>query len=96
MKLFVLALFALTAAVVAEENYDGPEWQPIDWSNVVYAHEVPGFWDDKTDFLPIVNRDSVVRNRRIVGGAEAVPNSRKLDLIFRVLVLIPGFLNQWI
>lgn len=71
MKLFLLVVLALSA-VLAQENYDGPEWQPVDWSNVVNAHDVPGFWDDKTDFHPVLVKDG--RNRRIVGGAEAVPH----------------------
>lgn len=70
-SLILTALFVVTASAV--ENYSGPEWDPIDWSRVVDPVDIPGFWDN-TEFagkFPSPNP----RNRRIVGGQEAVPNS---------------------
>lgn len=72
MKLFLIALLAI-AAVNAAENYDGPEWAPIDWANVVPVTDVPGFWDDKSAFHKFVS--PVNSDRRIVGGEIATPNS---------------------
>ncbi|XP_070491614.1 brachyurin-like [Chironomus tepperi] len=71
MKLLILAIFAIAAAS-AVENFDGPEWQPIDWANVVPATEYPGFWDN-TVFAQLFPKTS--RNRRIVGGQEATRNA---------------------
>lgn len=71
MKLLILAIFAIAAAS-AVENFDGPEWQPIDWANVIPATEVPGFWDD-TVFAQLYPKAS--RSRRIVGGEIAVPHT---------------------
>lgn len=71
MKLLILAIFAIATAS-AVENFDGPEWQPIDWANVVPATEVPGFWDE-TIFAQLYPK--VSRSRRIVGGDEATPHA---------------------
>lgn len=71
MKLLILAIFAIAAAS-AVENFDGPEWQPIDWSNVIPATEVPGFWDE-TVFAQLYPKAS--RTRRIVGGDIAVQHA---------------------
>jgi secreted trypsin-like serine protease len=71
MKLLILVIFAIAAAS-AVENFDGPEWQPIDWANVVPATEVPGFWDD-TVFAQLFPKAS--RTRRIVGGEIAVQHA---------------------
>lgn len=86
MKFFLLLLALATAN--AAENYDGPEWAPIDWSNVVYAHDVPGFWDDKTDFHHFV-KPSTSRNNRIVGGQEAVPHSHPYQVALLMSILGP-------
>jgi secreted trypsin-like serine protease len=71
MKLLILTIFAIAAAS-AVENFDGPEWQPIDWANVVPATELPGFWDE-TVFAQLYPK--VSRSSRIVGGQEATPNA---------------------
>lgn len=71
MKLLILVIFAIAAAS-ALENFDGPEWQPIDWANVVPATEVPGFWDE-TVFAQLYPK--ATRTRRIVGGHEATPHA---------------------
>jgi len=71
MKLLILAIFAIAAAS-AVENFDGPEWQPIDWANVIPATEVPGFWDE-TVFAQLYPKAS--RSRRIVGGEIVVPHT---------------------
>lgn len=71
MKFLILAIFAV-AAVSAAENYEGPEYQSIDWSKVVPAAEYPGFWEN-TVFAQLFPQ--AVRSSRIVGGNEAVPNA---------------------
>lgn len=72
MKLLILAIFAV-AAVSAVENYNGPEWQEIDWSKVIPVTEMPGFWDN-TVFAQIYPKPNA-RAPRIVGGEEAQPNA---------------------
>lgn len=69
MKLFILVVLALSV-VTAEENYDGPEWAPIDFSNVFYPHELPDFHQK---FHPKITAGQ--RSNRITGGDIAVPHS---------------------
>jgi secreted trypsin-like serine protease len=71
MKLFILALLAVGAFAV--ENFDGPEWAPIDASTVVPVQDMPGFWEGK-DFPEAFTRPNT-KDRKIVGGREAAPNS---------------------
>jgi chymotrypsin len=71
MKLFLLAIFAISAASAAED-YSAPEWNPIDWSKVIPAHEEPGFWEN-TVFAQLAPQTN--RNRRIVGGSPATPHN---------------------
>lgn len=84
MKFFILAIFAVTAAS-AVENYDGPEWQQVDWSKVVPVHETPGFWEGTVyeKFAPKPNP----RASRIVGGYEVVPHSHPYQ-VYLLLELI--------
>lgn len=86
MKLFIL-LLTITAAKAAE-NYEGPEWAPIDWANVIYAYEQPGFWDDKPDLKPFVDT-SFNRNRRIIGGQEAPPHAHPYQIAMLFTVVGP-------
>ncbi|XP_070496664.1 brachyurin-like [Chironomus tepperi] len=71
MKFLILALFAVGA--FAAENYDGPEYAPFDASTILPIEDMPGFWEGRD--LPKAYTTTNVRDRRIVGGQEAVPNS---------------------
>jgi chymotrypsin len=85
MKLFILAIFAIAAAS-AVEDYNAPEYLPIDWSKVVPAHEAPGFWEN-TIFAQLATSSG--RQSRIVGGQEAVPHSHpyQVALIHQRVIL---------
>jgi len=71
MKLFVLALFVIGA--LAQENYDGPEYAPFDASTIIPVQDMPGFWEGR-DFPEAFWKPNT-KDRRIVGGQEAAPNS---------------------
>jgi secreted trypsin-like serine protease len=86
MKLFILAIFAVAVAS-AVENYDGPEWDPIDWSRVVPVHEIPGFWEG-TVYEKLAPRPNP-RASRIVGGNEVVPHSHPYQ-VYLLLQLLLG------
>lgn len=79
MKLFILAICAV-AAVSAVEDYNAPEYNTIDWSKVIPAHEEPGFWEN-TVFAQLVPTNN--RERRIVGGVEATPNAHPYQAAYR-------------
>lgn len=69
MKLLVAAIFAfLAVSAFAEDNWD------IDFSTVVPVVDLPGFWDGRDAFKPLVSND-FNRDRRIVGGIIVTPNS---------------------
>lgn len=69
MKLLAVAIFAaLTLSAFAEDNWD------IDYSKVVSVTDLPGFWDGRDAFKPLIS-NNFNRNRRIVGGNIVVPNS---------------------
>lgn len=65
----VLILFVLNFSAIYAASF----YEPIDFSNVVPIHEVPGFFDDKIIFKNL--KTPISRNRRIVGGQEAIPHS---------------------
>ncbi|KAL7015112.1 hypothetical protein ACKWTF_016279 [Chironomus riparius] len=71
MKFLILALLAVGA--FAAENYEGPEYAPFDASTILPIEEFPGFWEGR-DF-PKTYTTPNARDRRIVGGVTAVPNS---------------------
>jgi secreted trypsin-like serine protease len=71
MKFLILALLAVGA--FAAENYDGPEYAPFDASTILPIEDMPGFWEGR-DF-PKAYTTQNARDRRIVGGQEATPNS---------------------
>lgn len=85
MKLFILAIFAVAVAS-AVENYDGPEYQPIDWSRVVPVHEIPGFWDG-TVYEKLAPKPNP-RASRIVGGEEVVPHSHPYQAYLLLQLLL--------
>ncbi|XP_070491026.1 brachyurin-like [Chironomus tepperi] len=85
MKLLILAIFAIAAAS-AVENYDGPEWQPIDWSKVVPASELPSTWEGTAYEKFAINPNP--RTSRIVGGYEVVPHSHQYQVYLVVQLLI--------
>lgn len=85
MKLFILAIFAVAVAS-AVENYDGPEYQPIDWSSVVPVHEIPGFWEG-TVYEKFATRPHP-RASRIVGGQEVVPHSHPYQAYLLLSLLL--------
>jgi hypothetical protein len=62
MKLLILACLAVAAHAYAE-----PEWQEVDWKNVVPVTDMPGFWDGR-DIKPAFYPGDQTRNGRIVGG----------------------------
>ncbi|KAG5668459.1 hypothetical protein PVAND_016399 [Polypedilum vanderplanki] len=85
MKFFLLTIFAI-AVVSAVEDYNAPEWQPIDWAKVIPADELPGFWEN-TVFAQLAPRSN--RERRIVGGHEATPHAHpyQVALIHQRVIL---------
>lgn len=85
MKLFILAIFAVAVAS-AVENYDGPEYQPIDWSRVVPVHELPGFWEG-TVYEKLAMKPNP-RASRIVGGDEVVPHSHPYQAYLLLQLLL--------
>ncbi|KAG5668462.1 hypothetical protein PVAND_016402 [Polypedilum vanderplanki] len=82
MKLFLLAILAVGA--LAQENYEGPEYAPIDPSSIIPVQEMPGFWDDKTEFPAWMKSPVNVRDRRIVGGVEVVPHSHPYQVALHI------------
>jgi secreted trypsin-like serine protease len=72
MKLLILALFV--AAVYGQENYDGPEYAPFDAAAIIPVQDFPGWWEGR-EFPKAYYEVTNVRDRRIVGGVEVVPNS---------------------
>jgi secreted trypsin-like serine protease len=81
MKLFILALFVVAASAV--ENYDGPEYMPVDASEIIPVQDMPGFWEGR-DFPKAFTNPINVRNRRIVGGVEVVPNSHPYQVALSI------------
>jgi chymotrypsin len=81
MKLLLLALFATVA--LAAENFEGPEWAPIDPSTIIPVQEMPGFWEGR-DFPAQMSAPVNVRDRRIVGGVEVVPNSHPYQVALHI------------
>ena len=82
MKLLILALFAVAA--LAEENFNGFEYAPIDWSSALPVEDFPGFWE-KRDLplnIPTVN----VRDRRIVNGVEVERNSHPYQVALSLMM----------
>lgn len=71
MKFLILSLIAV---VCGQENYNGPEYAPIDTSNLIPVQELPGFWEGR-NFPPSLTNPKSPRNRRIIGGVEVVPHS---------------------
>lgn len=86
MKFLLLALFVVAAS--GQENYDGPEYAPFDASAIIPRTEVPGFWDDKTDFPKAFTDPSInpKRGQRIVGGTEVAPNSHPYQVALHMTV----------
>jgi hypothetical protein len=62
LKLLILACLAVAAFADFE-----PEWQEIDWKNVVPVTDMPGFWDGR-DIKPAFYPGDQTRSGRIVGG----------------------------
>jgi hypothetical protein len=62
MKLLILACLAVAALANVE-----PEWQEIDWKNVVPVTDMPGFWDGR-EIRPAFYPGDETRTGRIVGG----------------------------
>lgn len=85
MKLFILAIFAVAVAS-AVENYDGPEYLPIDWSKVVPVHEIPGFWEG-TVYEKVAPKPNL-RATRIVGGEEVAPHSHPYQAYLLLQLLL--------
>lgn len=71
MKIFLL-LVSITF-VSAAENFLGPEWKPIDLSEVVSLDEAHEFWKGTIYKKAIENVKP--KMRRIIGGEEVVPHS---------------------
>ncbi|XP_070491145.1 brachyurin-like [Chironomus tepperi] len=86
MKLLILAIFAVAVAS-AVENYDGPEYDPVDWSRVVPVYDLPGFWEG-TVYEKLAPKSNP-RSSRIVGGHEVVPHSHPYQ-VYLLLELLLG------
>lgn len=86
MKCFLLILLT-SSAVLAEENYNGLEWSPIDMSKVTPIEETTGFWKGTVFEKVTLKFDPKIR--RIVGGQEVVPNSHpyQVYLLLEMLIL---------
>lgn len=85
MKLLIFAIFAIAAAS-AVENYDGPEWQPIDWSKVIPVSDIPSTWEG-TKYEKFVAKPNP-RASRIVGGQEVVPHTHQYQVYLLMQLLI--------
>lgn len=81
MKLFLVIIFA--AAVCSQENYDGPEYAPIDASLVILRNEIDSF--GKRRAFPRNFFDT--RDRRIVGGDEVTPHSHPYQVALLMTML---------
>ena len=82
MKLLLFATFVF--AVYGQENFDGPEYAPVDASTIISRTDVPGFWEGREFPKEFTNPILNVRNRRIVGGVEVVPNSHPYQLALNI------------
>jgi len=85
MKLLILTIFAIAAAS-AVENYDGPEYQPIDWSKVIPASDLKSTWEG-TAYEKFATRPNQ-RASRIVGGQEVVPHTHQYQVYLLMQLLI--------
>lgn len=87
MKFLILALFVVAASAQEDitpfENYDGPEYAPFDASEIIPVQDMPGFWEGR-DFPKAFTSPVNVRDRRIVGGVEVVPNSHPYQVALHI------------
>lgn len=72
MKFLFIAFF--TVAVYGQENFDGPEYAPIDAASVVSVQDAPGFWRGR-EALRRIHESQIQQKNRNVGCTAVTPNS---------------------
>lgn len=83
MKL--LFLVVLIAACVFAEDFNRPEYLPIDESKVLPVYEYPQFWEERG--IPKPAYVAHPRSPRVIGGTPVAPHSHNYVVSYQCSIM---------